>query len=203
MSPFEPYFRDIDPVYAIALVLLAGAASLVVLHRFGPFFVIRKGQCARGLATAALLATVFALVVVGADLTFRNVPARNSNRRGWILQGEYIQKGATTGGSYQKQQNGWYGSFQYRLSQLWWTGVRIEQARDSFTDFLVDGAGDPVAGKITRGSVNVAWAPSEFSFVRLEYSHAVAKAAGGLEPDDDRILLEMSYTIGFHPAHAY
>ena len=71
MSPFEPYFRDIDPVYAIALVLLAGAASLVVLHRFGPFFVIRKGQCARGLATAALLATVFALVVVGADLTFR------------------------------------------------------------------------------------------------------------------------------------
>jgi len=138
----------------------------------------------------------------GADVTVRNVPLRNSNSRGWILQGEYIQKGSTTGGSYRKEQNGWYGSFQYRLSQLWWTGIRAEQARDSFTDFLVDGAGDPVAGKITRGSVNVAWAPSEFSFVRLEYSHAVAKA-GGLEPNDDRILLEMSYTIGFHPAHAY
>src|SRR5207244_2954081 len=29
----------------------------------------------------------------GADVTVRNVPARNSNRRGWILMGEYLQKG--------------------------------------------------------------------------------------------------------------
>lgn len=139
----------------------------------------------------------------GADLTVRNVPLRNSNRRGWILQGEYIQKGMSGDGAYQKQSNGWYASFQYRLSQVWWAGIRGEQARDSETDFLVDDAGDPVPGRISRGSVNVAWAPSEFSFVRLEYSHAVADAGNGLEPSDDRILLQMSYTIGFHPAHAY
>ena len=29
----------------------------------------------------------------GADLTFRNVPLRNSNRRGWIAQAEYLEKG--------------------------------------------------------------------------------------------------------------
>jgi hypothetical protein len=49
--------------------------------------------------------------------------------------------------------------------------------------------------------VNIPWVPSEFSFVRLEYSHA--KTEAGVHPTDDRILLQLSYTIGFHPAHAY
>ncbi len=140
-------------------------------------------------------------VAYGADVTVRNVPARNSNRRGWILQGEYIQKGSFAGATYAREQDGGYASFQYRLSQLWWIGLRGEQARKSFTDFLVDAAGNPLAGKIARGSVNVAWVPSEFSFVRLEYSHATA--AGGIHRTDDRLMVQMSYTIGYHPAHAY
>ncbi|MGE5177538.1 MAG: hypothetical protein ACM3PF_00445 [Bacteroidota bacterium] len=137
----------------------------------------------------------------GADVTVRNVPARSSNRSGWILQGEYIQKASYPGGTYTRESDGGYASFQYRLSQAWWAGVRGEQARRSFTDFMVDEAGDPIAGKINRGSVNLAWTPSEFSFIRLEYSHA--KADRGIHPTDDRIMVQMSYTIGFHPAHAY
>jgi hypothetical protein len=140
---------------------------------------------------------------LGADVTFRNVPPRSSNRRGWILQGEYIQKASTVAGDYIKEANGWYGSFQYRLAQVWWTGIRGEQARDSFTDFLVDATGTPVPGKITRGSANIAWTPSEFSFVRLEYSHAKADDGYGLKLNDDRIMIQISYTIGYHPAHAY
>jgi len=138
---------------------------------------------------------------VGADLTVRNVPPKNSNRRGWILQGEYIQKGSTVDGTYDREQDGGYASFQYRLSQVWWAGIRGEQARDSFTDFLVDDTGTQIPAKVTRGSANIAWSPSEFSFVRLEYSHA--EADGGIHPTDDRILLQLSYTIGYHPAHAY
>src|SRR5215471_2645385 len=137
----------------------------------------------------------------GADVTFRNVPARNSNRRGWILQSEYLQKGSRVGGAYIREQDGGYASFQYRLSQVWWAGIRGERARQSFTDFMVDDAGAPVPGTVTRGSVNLAWMPSEFSFIRLEYSHA--KANQGIHATDDRILLQLSYTIGYHPAHAY
>lgn len=140
---------------------------------------------------------------LGADATVRNVPAQNSNRRGWILQGEFIQKGSRAGGSYHAEQRGWYASFQYRLSQVFWAGVRGEQAHDSFADFLLDAAGDPMPGRITRGSVNVSWAPSEFSFARLEYSHARGDGRDGSTPSDDRILLQLSYTIGYHPAHAY
>jgi hypothetical protein len=139
----------------------------------------------------------------GADVTVRNVPPRNSNRRGWILQGEYLQKGSFVGGNYGREADGGYASFQYRLSQVWWAGVRGEQARKSFTDFLVDGAGDPIPGKVNRISANIAWMPSEFSSVKLEYSHAQADAGGGIKPNDDRIMVQMSYTIGYHPAHAF
>jgi len=139
--------------------------------------------------------------VLGADLTVRNVPAKDSNRRGWILQTEYLQKASTVDGTYAREQDGGYASFQYRLSQVWWIGIRGERARESFTDFMVDEAGEPIFGKVDRGSVNVAWAPSEFSFVRLEYSHA--KADAGIHPTDDRVLVQLSYTIGYHPAHAY
>lgn len=139
----------------------------------------------------------------GADLTFRNVPLRQSNQRGWILQGEYIEKGTFLGGSYDQEQHGWFASLQYRLSQVWWAGVRGEQARNCFTDVLVDDAGDPIPGKVTRGAANVAWTPSEFSFVRLEYSLAQGDDGDGFEPMDHRIMIQTSYTIGYHPAHAY
>jgi hypothetical protein len=137
----------------------------------------------------------------GADLTVRNVPARNSNRRGWILQSEYIQKSSRIDGDYIREQDGGYASFQYRVSQVWWMGIRGEQARQSFTDFVVDDTGAPIPAKVNRGSVNIAWTPSEFSFIRLEYSHA--KSDVGIHPTDDRLLLQLSYTIGYHPAHAY
>ncbi len=140
---------------------------------------------------------------LGADVTIRNVPPKNSNRRGWILQGEYIQKGSRAGGTYNTEQHGEYASLQYRLSQVWWAGIRGEQAQNSFTDFLVDQAGDPIPGKVTRGNANIAWMPSEFSFVRFEYSHAKADNGAGINPTDDRFMVQMSYTIGYHPAHAY
>jgi len=136
----------------------------------------------------------------GADVTVRNVPARNANRHGWILQSEYIQKGSWDS-DYRREQDGGYASLQYRISQIFWAGIRGERARKSFTDFMVDEGGTPVPGDVSRGSVTLSWNPSEFSFVRLEYSHA--KANAGIHPTDDRIQLQMSYTIGYHPAHAY
>ncbi len=140
----------------------------------------------------------------GADLVFRNVPSRQSNRRGWILQGEYITKGSYADGNYNQEQHGGYASFQYRWSQTWWTGLRAEEAHDSFTEVLSDpSTGEPVPGRIRRASVNVAWTPSEFSFVRAEYSFAKADDGIGNEPLDRRLMIQLSYTIGFHPPHAY
>ena len=139
----------------------------------------------------------------GADLTFRNVPARASNRHGWILAAEYIGKGASGPGTFKQQQHGWFTSLQVRLAQTWWVGVRGEQALDSYTDVLVDPmTGDAIPGDTNRGSANIAWTPSEFSYVRLEYSYAQSDA-NGFRPKDQRLMIQMNYTIGYHPAHAY
>jgi len=145
----------------------------------------------------------FTHTAYGADLTFRNVPARASNRRGWILAAEYIGRGSSGNGTFRQQQHGAFASLQYRLAQTWWVGVRGEQAFDSDTDVLVDPiTGDAIAGDTRRGSANIAWTPSEFSYVRLEYSYAQADAQG-FRPKDQRLLIQMNYTIGYHPAHAY
>ncbi|HET6349947.1 MAG TPA: hypothetical protein VFH88_12775 [Candidatus Krumholzibacteria bacterium] len=141
---------------------------------------------------------------IGADLTFRNVPLRRSNQRGWILSGEYLERNSSVGGTYHRQAHGGFASFQYRLSQVWWTGVQVEKALDSYTDVLVDPAtGDPIAGNVKRASANIKWAPTEFSYIRLEYSYAQADDGNGFKPHDQRIMAQASYTIGYHPAHAY
>ncbi|HEY5038858.1 MAG TPA: hypothetical protein VIJ93_07290, partial [bacterium] len=43
----------------------------------------------------------------GVDLTFRNVPLRQSNQRGWILQGEYLKKVSYNDSVYNKEAEGW------------------------------------------------------------------------------------------------
>jgi len=138
----------------------------------------------------------------GADLTVRNVPLRQSNQRGWILQGEYLARVISGGGLREMDADGGYASFQYRWAQAWWTGIRAEYARHSTTDLLLQDGG--LLGQVRKLSANVAWLPSEFSQIRAEY--AVAR----LEPDsgtgrflDQRVMLQMSFTIGFHPPHAY
>src|SRR5258708_38305660 len=42
----------------------------------------------------------------GADVTVRNVLLKASNQRGWILQGEYLQRGATAGCTYTREADG-------------------------------------------------------------------------------------------------
>ncbi len=140
----------------------------------------------------------------GVDLTFRNVPLRQSNSQGWILQGEYIKKVSYAESVYNQEADGWYASFQYRLSQNWWTGIRAEEAFNSHTDVLgTDSLGNPLLGHIQKASMNIAWVPSEFSFIRGEYSIARADDGNGNTPMDHRFMVQFLYVIGFHPAHAY
>jgi hypothetical protein len=137
--------------------------------------------------------------VYGADLTFRNVPLRESNQKGWILQGEYIKKVSYNDGVYNQETDGWYGSFQNRLSQEWWTGVRYEQCFNATPDTQVDPTENSLPGHVQRVSADIAWLASEFSEVRAEYSFA-RNDAGSV---DNRAMLQFNYVIGFHPPHSY
>ncbi len=137
--------------------------------------------------------------VYGADLTFRNVPLRRSNERGWILQGEYIKKVSYNDSVYNQESDGWYGSFQYRWGQEWWSGVRVEEAFNSVSDVADNPTDTYLSGHVQRASANIAWLPSEFSEMKLEYGLA-RNDAGTV---DNRVMLQFNYIIGFHPPHAY
>ena len=138
----------------------------------------------------------------GADVTVRNVPREDSNRRGWILQGEYLQEGSDrrTAPTPAEQTASTRRSSTGCRSSGGWARAANRRARASPTSWSTRRA-TAFPEPPNAGAVNVAWTPSEFSFIRLEYSHA--KADAGVHPTDDRILLQMSYTIGYHPAHAY
>jgi len=81
--PFQHYFGSINPLLAVVLVAVVGVVSLGVLQSRGWFAIVSPGRSRRGLAVAAGLATLFAVVVVPADLLIRfprdlNVPLPQS-----------------------------------------------------------------------------------------------------------------------------
>ena len=137
--------------------------------------------------------------VYGGDLTIRNVPLAKSNQKGWILQGEYIKKVSFNDSLYNQESDGWYGSFQYRWAQQWWTGIRAEECFNALPDLGVDPTENSLSGHVQRISADVAWLASEFSEVRVEYSYARNDASQA----DNRAMIQFNYVIGFHPPHAY
>jgi hypothetical protein len=137
--------------------------------------------------------------VYGGDLTIRNVPLRQNNQRGWILQGEYIKKVSFGSDVNNQESEGWYGSFQYRWAQEWWTGLRAEECYNATPDLNVDTTENSLPGNVQRVSANISWLASEFSEMRAEYSFA-RNDAGSV---DNRVMLQFNYIIGFHPPHAY
>jgi len=81
--PFQRYFGGIDPLLAVVLVAVAGVVSLALLQSRGWFAIVSPGRSRRGLAVAAAFATLFAVIVVPADLLIRfprdlNVPLPQS-----------------------------------------------------------------------------------------------------------------------------
>lgn len=81
--PFQRYFGSIDPLLAVILVAVAGVVSLSLLQSRGWFAIVSPGRSRRGVAVAAAFATLFAVVVVPADLLSRfprdlNVPLPQS-----------------------------------------------------------------------------------------------------------------------------
>jgi hypothetical protein len=140
---------------------------------------------------------------LGGDLTLRWIPLRQSNQRGAILQGEYIQRLSYDDGGLSRECLGGYGSLQVRMAQDWWTGVRAEEATNASTDVLTDSSGILRPGRLQRASANLTWTPSEFSAIRLEGSVAKTDNDFGLPTMDRRLMLQTNFTIGYHPAHAY
>jgi hypothetical protein len=126
---------------------------------------------------------------VGLDLTLKWRPLRMARERALIWQSEYIYFRRDLGKAPTTRGGGWYSSLQYQFAQRWWLQGRYDLlGTPRFDD-----------GRMHRWSTLIAFAPSEFSAVRLQHSYTIQERGSPI----NQVLLQFNFTIGSHPAHQY
>jgi hypothetical protein len=78
------------------------------------------------------------------------------------------------------------------MAEQWWL-----QGRTEYVDVLDSTA--PEIDVRRKQSALVAYNPTEFTGVRLQYDHL----EDNVDHPENRISLQLNLTIGAHPAHAY
>jgi len=174
----EKLFASIEPfdlAYVAHLRSLweLGAASTFELGGSGAL-----GQNFRGEATK----------VAGVDATFRWRPPSRAVYRSLQVQGEYLV--ARDRPDDPADMGGVVGLVRWQFARRWWA-----QARHDFLGLPRPSGTDPAQ----RTTGLVAFVPTEFSVLRLQYSFVQARQA----PDFHEVALHLGFLIGSHPAHPY
>lgn len=130
---------------------------------------------------------------IGAHAVFKWKPAAASTTSSAVVvvEGLYSRNPTPdTPRGAQTDQAGLYAYAQWQLSQRWYLGAR--------GDFLRPAAVDPKMD--FRQSAIVVFVPTEFSAIRLQ-GNVTEPGAGG--PPIVEGFLQLNFTLGAHPAHAY
>lgn len=128
--------------------------------------------------------------VIAGDMTlkWRPITAERYTSVDWTTEYVYVDRGgAPTDG----EVGGAYTSLRYQFGQRWWV-----QARGALLGLP---AGE--AGRTTRAEALLAFVPSEFSALRLQYAFERPETAGA-DPIHE-VMLQAIVSIGSHPSHAY
>jgi hypothetical protein len=131
-----------------------------------------------------------------------------SAREGFILQSEYLYLsqdgdledfGAATVDSLVRKQDGLYVQGIYRMNR-WRIGGRYDRL-DLFSDtFKLAGTEQNLGGTPWRGTGSLEYNPSEFSRIRLQYTHDRSARDGR---DNNEVIAQFIFGIGAHAAHAF
>lgn len=117
--------------------------------------------------------------LTGAHLVWKWAPDGNWKQRNFIFQAEYLENRDLV------TESGWYAQAVYQPIPRWRFGTRMES--------LALDAADP-----RRYSVMLDWSNSEFSRLRLQFSHSDDEPVGGNE-----WFLQYIHSIGAHGAHTF
>ena len=147
----------------------------------------------------------------GVDAVYKWAPQGNPQQQNLKLQMEYFkrdEKGQMTledtaqSSRYNGDQEGWYAQAIYQFIAQWKVGLRYDRlsSNNKGSDKAVlDEAGLLDHGHTPhRSSIMLAWRPSEFSRIRLQYDrdNSVAKT-------DNQFFLQYTMIIGAHGGHSY
>ena len=142
-----------------------------------------------------------------AEFVWKWAPNGNWKQRNFKFQAEYLWRDEK--GMYElpgngelpwdASQEGWYMQAVYQPRPGWRFGARYDALSGgypgaAFAGTLLDSSGsDPL-----RYSLMAGWSHSEFSRLRLQYTHDEAGMA-----DDEQWGLQYIYSIGAHGAHSF
>ena len=129
--------------------------------------------------------------VWGGDLTLKHRPLRRAIYHSFELEGEILRSEVDGFGAHADERlTGGYLHARWQARRRWWLEGRFDR---------VERASAGSSPEEERWTGLVAFAPSEFSALRLEYAT--------LEPfsgdRDHQLLLQLNFSIGPHPAHTY
>ncbi len=134
--------------------------------------------------------------VVGADFTVKWNPARRARYNTLIWQTEYIAAFQETGintitglANGNNNRGGMYSFLQYQFMERWWVQGRY----DYFGFHQV-----PAMNDKNRYTALLAFVPSEFSAIRLQYSYLTEQVT-----EEHLVMLQLNFSMGSHPAHRY
>lgn len=145
------------------------------------------------------------------DVVYKWAPQGNAQQQNLKLQAEFFsrnEQGEMTlndtaqSSSYDGVQNGWYAQAVYQFKPRWQTGLRYDRLDSDNTGSnntvlekagLLDNGTSP-----QRASVMLAWLPSKFSRLRLQYNRDESGPQS-----DNQFLFQYTMIMGAHGAHAY
>ena len=130
----------------------------------------------------------------GADMTFKWRPDGRKDRA-IIWSSEGISRDLNRN-LFRERGAGFASYVQYQMDLRWWLQVRGEYLRIKQQDPT---SAEPLPEYQRKQSALIGFVPSEFSSVRLQYDHLDDGAAKA----EQRVLLQLNYSIGAHPAHSY
>ena len=126
-----------------------------------------------------------------------------TSRRGLILQSEYLylaQHGdLETGDSLRRHQDGFYVQGIYQLNR-WRFAARYDRLELFADRFQQAGTALDLGQTPWRATGAIAFNPSEFTRVRLQYNHDESNRDGR---SNDEAILQFLFSIGAHGAHAF
>jgi len=133
--------------------------------------------------------------VWGADFQIKWRPPKLSRSRALVLQAEYLEhKYFSANQSISDPENGYYVMALAQVSRFFWLQGRYDSLRRP--DYQLESDDDPRFQD--RGSGAVAFVPTEFQAYKVQYS---SLNLGGRT--EQRVMVQVNFTIGSHPAHAY
>ena len=146
----------------------------------------------------------------GVDGVWKWAPNGNATQTNVKLQGEYFrraekgtavydQAGANTSDTYRTAQSGWYVQGVYQFAPRWRAGLRFDQLSSGTIDAGTNTTLIEAPSQPKRSSVMLDWSLSEFSKIRMQYSHDQSR----VDTADQQLFVQYQMSLGAHGAHSY